>query len=491
MRRLRNRFSSEARVSGPKAFISYSWSSPEHQQWVIDLATQLRESGVDAILDKWDLREGHDSVAFMERMVTDPTVEKVIIISDRVYVEKADGRRGGVGTETQIISAQVYAKANQDKFVAVISEVDAEGKPFVPTYYASRIFINLSSEEIYAENFEALIRWIFNKPAFPKPQIGKPPAYLKEDSVLLPTKSRALRVIDLLQKGSIQSEAALRKYFETLAENFESLRIVGTPDPYDQAVVDSISAFQPYRDEFIRVVTTLARSKPSESSIVMAKRFFESVVRYCYAPRTMTSYLSTWFDNYKFIIHELFLYTSAIILKYELYESFDQFVRGGFYVGNIQEYLNEPIQGIHIFSVSIESLDRRKQRLQLNHLSLQAKLLNDRAKMSGVSFDELMQADFTLFIREASDALKANRQNRWYPDTLVYMRGSDRPFEIFARARSNKYFDKVKHAVGVDDKAGFVTLIEAFGQRLYRPQWHYHNLNPAGLVGIEQIATTN
>ena len=62
----------------PKVFISYSWTSNEHQQWVLDLATALRDNGVDAILDKWDLKEGHDANAFMERMVTDETVEKVI-----------------------------------------------------------------------------------------------------------------------------------------------------------------------------------------------------------------------------------------------------------------------------------------------------------------------------------------------------------------------------------------------------------------------------
>ena len=54
----------------PKLFISYSWSSEEHGQLVIDLATSLRESGVDVILDKWDLREGNDATAFMEKMVT-------------------------------------------------------------------------------------------------------------------------------------------------------------------------------------------------------------------------------------------------------------------------------------------------------------------------------------------------------------------------------------------------------------------------------------
>jgi hypothetical protein len=40
-------------MTAPKLFISYSWSDAEHEKWVINLATELRESGVDAILDKW------------------------------------------------------------------------------------------------------------------------------------------------------------------------------------------------------------------------------------------------------------------------------------------------------------------------------------------------------------------------------------------------------------------------------------------------------
>ena len=86
----------------PKVFISYSWTDADHESWVIQLATDLEESGVHIILDKWDLREGADKYAFMEKMVTDPTVRKVIIVCERVYAEKADGRMGGVGTETHI-----------------------------------------------------------------------------------------------------------------------------------------------------------------------------------------------------------------------------------------------------------------------------------------------------------------------------------------------------------------------------------------------------
>ncbi|MFH1891218.1 MAG: SEFIR domain-containing protein [Candidatus Zixiibacteriota bacterium] len=81
-------------MAAPKLFVSYSWTSPDHEAWVLQLSTDLRESGVDVILDKWDLKEGHDAHAFMEKMVTDPEIRKVILVCDKGYVDKTDGRRG-------------------------------------------------------------------------------------------------------------------------------------------------------------------------------------------------------------------------------------------------------------------------------------------------------------------------------------------------------------------------------------------------------------
>ena len=118
-------------MSIPKLFISYSWSTPDHEQWVVDLAKELVEAGIEVLFDKWDLREGHDAIAFMEKMVTDPTITKVAIVCDRVYAEKADGRRGGVGTEAQIISREVYERTEQSKFVALIAERDENGTPYL------------------------------------------------------------------------------------------------------------------------------------------------------------------------------------------------------------------------------------------------------------------------------------------------------------------------------------------------------------------------
>jgi hypothetical protein len=131
--------------AGPKAFISYSWSSDEHQQWVISLATQMRENGVDVILDKWDLKEGNDAIAFMEQMVSDSTVKKVIVILDRVYAQKADGRQGGVGTETQIITPQIYKSVDQQKFVG---KTPMESHSF--QYFIHRAYTSTSATKAFS-----------------------------------------------------------------------------------------------------------------------------------------------------------------------------------------------------------------------------------------------------------------------------------------------------------------------------------------------------
>src|SRR5687767_5519377 len=113
-----------------RAFISYSWTTPEHVQRVMDPTTQLVDSGVDVKLDKWNRRERHDAYKFMESMVSDPEVTKVIIVSDRRYAEKADSRKGGVGAESQIMSPEIYKKAEQSKFTAIVPEVDDNGEPY-------------------------------------------------------------------------------------------------------------------------------------------------------------------------------------------------------------------------------------------------------------------------------------------------------------------------------------------------------------------------
>jgi hypothetical protein len=476
-------------MSNPKAFISYSWSSDPHQQWVINLATQMRENGVDVILDKWDLKEGHDAIAFMEQMVSDPSVKKVVVILDRIYAEKAAGRQGGVGTETQIITPQIYKTADQNKFAGVISEVGADGKPFLPVFYSSRIYIDLSNDDIFAENFDQLLRWIFDKPAFPKPALGKTPEFLNEQTVLLPTRSRASRAINLLRNGSAGHSAALQDYLEIFVENMEELRLQPSDQvEFDELVVSSIEAMRPYRDEFVTVVSAMAKGAPTEHNVALFKRFFEQLVPYMFRPDSMSHYFPFWFDNYRFIVHEFLLYFIAILIKQELFSSVDDFLAGGFYVKGVSSLSHEPIQPSSILFQSMQSLDARKQRLNLNRTSLHADIIRDRVPAVGITLDSLMQADLVIFLRDAADSIKAKRENRWNPVSLIWSERSGQ-FEIFARSVSTKYFQRIAGMLGVADLDKFLSLLGQFGSggSLWLPHWNYWPLSFEQILQPEKL----
>lgn len=90
----------------PHVFISYSWTTGNFQQKVKDFATQLVHDGVDVKLDIWDLKDGQDKYVFMEQCVTDPEIDRVLIICDRGYALKADKRqtKGRAGLEMKLQS---------------------------------------------------------------------------------------------------------------------------------------------------------------------------------------------------------------------------------------------------------------------------------------------------------------------------------------------------------------------------------------------------
>lgn len=164
----------------PQVFVSYSWTCNEYQESIVALATRLRHDGVNVKLDVWDLKHGQDKYAYMEQCVTNPNIDKVLIMSDRVYTEKADARKGGVGDETSVISAEVYKNVNQQKFIPVVMERNEEGEEFLPAYLKSRMYIDFSVEN-KEKAYKELLRAIFELPEQCKPDIGNPPKWLTEE----------------------------------------------------------------------------------------------------------------------------------------------------------------------------------------------------------------------------------------------------------------------------------------------------------------------
>ncbi|SFB68948.1 SEFIR domain-containing protein [Collimonas sp. OK412] len=480
-------------MTPPKLFISYSWSTPEHEQLVLNLATELRESGVDVILDKWDLREGHDSIAFMEQMVNNSEIKKVAIICDELYASKADGRAGGVGTETQIISKEVYDNQAQEKFVAVITSKSENGKPYLPTYYKSRIYIDLSSADRYADNFEQLLRWIFDKPLFVKPEIGNRPSFLSEgEHLTLGTTALFKRCVDAIKNDKAYAAGALHEYCRLFSSNFERFRLPKSDGEFDDALVKNLDEFLPHRNEAIQLFTTIAEYAPTTEFIQRIFRFLEDLIPYRDRPANITSWSNRDFDNFKFLVHELFLYALSILIKYERFDQANTLIQQQYYVPGNLDNGKKVSTNFSIFRTHLESLEYRNERLKLRRLSLHSDLLKERCIGTGLEFRHLMQADFVAFMRSDIDMKNEfDWSQRWFPETLLYLNSFNSPFEIFARSISKSYFDRVKILLNIEKPIELEQLLTAYqGNSSFRlPQWGHHSFNPGALLGYNNLAT--
>ena len=247
----------------------------------------------------------------------------------------------------------------------------------------------------------------------------------------------------------------------------------------------------PFRNEAIGIFLAIAQYRgDTPEAIQQLHRFLESLIPYMEKPEHVTSWNDWDFDNFKFILHELFLYTVACLLKYECFDSVSYLLRQHYYIeGNLDCGKNVMVP-FPIFGKYMKSLEYRNKRLELRRLSLRAELLIQRTKTSGITDRQLMQTDLVLFIRDAFDSIKRGMRQSWSPVTLVYAEDYSGPFEIFARAQSKEYFDRLKCLFDINQKEELAPLFEAFREdKLKVPRWEFSSFEPAVLLGLEKLAT--
>ena len=161
----------------PKVFISYSHDSQEHKKWILDLGTRLRQTGVDAILDQWDMKHGDDLPSFMERNLN--SADFILMICTEKYVEKANSGSGGVGYEKMIITSELLSNIDNNKVIPIIKQF---GTHIVPTFLKTKLFIDFSNSDSFEYNIDELIRTLHKSPLFEKPEIGNNPFKPIEES---------------------------------------------------------------------------------------------------------------------------------------------------------------------------------------------------------------------------------------------------------------------------------------------------------------------
>lgn len=456
-------------MENPKVFISYSWHPEKNKIWVQRLAERLIQDGVNVKLDVWDLKHGHDKYVFMEQMVKDPDIKKVLVICNEDYARKADDRTGGVGTESTIMSSDIYSLAEQTKFIPILME-KKNGEPCLPTFLKSRMYIDMSSNDIYELGYDQLLRDIYEKPLLRKPALGKMPSYLEADEPVLLSTAQEQRMLKEKVAESTNLQTWIAKYCDKLIESLDQFKVTfrgGKTGDLIEMIEKSIASMQVVNNDFITFVETVASN--SECNGKQFVDFFEKLLQY-YEDKDieLASSTDSWHlcnDNYRFFNYELFLSFAAIMLKYERFDIIKEVVDTDYCI--LSNRLGRQIKALNFaeFQKHNYTLDYYKGN---NGYSPSSQVANLMRNYGGDKFNTWVEVDILLYYLSLIYGKPGDRMSMWYPTLSIY----NRAFEILPKIASMRYFEKAKVMFDVGDKDSFKTLLVRTKDELQRDAYH-------------------
>jgi len=477
-------------ASHPKVFISYSRKSTEHCDFIRTQAERLQADGVEVVLDQWDLSEGQDKYAFMEKMVTDASISHVLIFSDATYAKKADDRAAGVGTESQIISQKLYESVEQKKFIPILCEKTEEGEACLPVFLGARIWIDFSSPELASENWEQLLRVIYNKPLHEKPPLGKTPSYLLDDSshASLPTIGKYNSLHNALLNGKATVPYCRRDFLDTVFQYMNSLKCKQYQESQkfpDEIILDELRALLPLREQLLDWLAIESEITDDVKLESVMCSFLENLLALKYPPKDSNSWSGIRSEVHGIFTYEIFLYAIAVLIKAEKYKITHEVLTRFYVMPDSVHYRRHQsdFDQFYFYSNALEAMNRRLGRTRLSPL---ADVIRERATNNVVPFNTLMQADIiislTAFLKESG--------SRWYPHTLVYAGNID-AFPLLLRATRRKDFQRTVAVItgiasGDEIRAKFRN---ANGENHFRELQFNAQVNICELMNLEKLDT--
>ncbi len=431
-------------IEHPKVFISYAWGSEDYRLKVRSFAKDLMSNGIDVLLDQWSLKEGNDTYAFMEQSATDSTITNVLILLDPIYAEKANERTGGVGTETQIISPEIYNKVNQKKFLPVIFERGENGEIPKPQYLKTMLHFDLSQEEKYDSEYQRLVKRLYGIEIVEKPELGKKPAWL-EDRSIIPTKTRKGYECLKQQKADDIKKNEFQSFLLAIKEkivNFKKDEIGNSlsVDEYIELYDDT----KLYRDDFLYLLK-YSIYVPEAYKIIAS-----GMEEICTDIRNKYGYEG---EVMKTLLHEIFIYVIAFYYKNKDFDALSYTLSKTYFVG---KYRYSEAKSFDIFYDNNERLDRAvSQKDGKQYYSGTAEHWVNNINMEICNKNEFVFAD--IFCHNAAIFVE-NYTNSWlwFPKTYVYDNEEYSLFGKFAiRLKSKEHLCDVVKIMGFSDIEAF------------------------------------
>ena len=397
---------SKGRTTHPKVFISYSWTSKKR---AVDIADRLISNGVQVVIDVYDLKEGMDKYAFMQKIVDDESIEKVLIFCDKAYRDKANKFKGGVGDEAMIISPEIYGKVDQQKFIPIVLE-NEDGKPCLPTFAKSRIYINLADPDNEAEEFERLVRNLWGQPDRRRPVLGNRPSWLDIPSVNTSVLREQVRAFDIAIRATPAPDSVLRK------SAFEIVKILNEMLPRAEEngtfnLVDAIKNTEAIRNGYVDIVERFMQTDvfSGEKIAALIEDIYNGIVCHDFIKS----------ECYHFFFWDIFISTVALFICYEKFDALHALLNRTYFLRNIIGSNNDPTAyTFSRFRHYMEVLEREyKPKINERLVSLAADMLIKREYGTCINRRNLVTADTTL----AHLAMLYGKADfTWYPALAPY-----------------------------------------------------------------------
>jgi hypothetical protein len=144
-----------------RVFISHTSNTPDQQEWVKQLALYLIDRSIQARLDKFHLRRGMD---LPQRMCNELSLaQKVIIVCDENYKQKADRRLGGVGWETIVIQGDIASlPPDSTKYQVIVRAEDMNSG--LPLYLKNKFAFHAKLSDLADSFLEELVKELLDLP---------------------------------------------------------------------------------------------------------------------------------------------------------------------------------------------------------------------------------------------------------------------------------------------------------------------------------------
>jgi len=137
----------------PILFISYSWDSEEHRNWVLKLAWELQQSGAFYVIVDKMLKKGQHFTRFMD--VAIQKANYVLVIGTPNYLKKYSNGSGGAAYEETIITQELMANVDSGKFIPILKDGDYASS--FPAILKGISGYNFKDDSQYESNVEEII----------------------------------------------------------------------------------------------------------------------------------------------------------------------------------------------------------------------------------------------------------------------------------------------------------------------------------------------